>query len=113
MTWHADIENQRFGQRLNIALARRHDDIFECVTQISVDTGTDFNHGMAVETIQPGAMPPMLSLPAEAARALHDALSRHFGGTSDTLQLRKDYDAERARVDRLVDVLSAVATERR
>jgi len=49
-------------------------------------------------------------VPEGAARALLDALSLHFGGTGDTRQLRRDFDAERGRVDKLTDALIAVAT---
>lgn len=47
-------------------------------------------------------LPPTLRMPEDVARALLDALAAHFGGTSDTRQLRKDYDAERTRVDRFI-----------
>lgn len=46
---------------------------------------------------------PSLRLPDDMARALLDALSAHYGGTTDVRTLRKDYDAERSRVDRLLD----------
>lgn len=42
---------------------------------------------------------------------LLDALARHFGGTGDSRQLRKDYDAERGRVDKLIATLTTVATQ--
>ncbi|MEW2383360.1 hypothetical protein AB0873_14895 [Micromonospora sp. NPDC047707] len=45
---------------------------------------------------------PTLRLPEPMARALLDALAKHFGGTSDVLTLRKDYMAERARVDAFI-----------
>lgn len=48
---------------------------------------------------------PYLKIPIVLAAGLLDALSRHFGGSGDTRQLRKDYDAERARVDRLIEHL--------
>lgn len=40
-----------------------------------------------------------LSLTHDMARALYEALAAHFGGHSETATLRKDYEAERARVD--------------
>lgn len=46
-----------------------------------------------------------LTLPEDMARELLDALLRHFGGSAETQTLRKDYDAERRRVDKLIDVL--------
>lgn len=41
-----------------------------------------------------------LRLSDTAARALYEALAAHYGGNLiDATRLRKDYDAERARVD--------------
>jgi hypothetical protein len=45
---------------------------------------------------------PSLRLPDDLGRALLDALSAHYGGTSDTRTLRRDYEHERGRVDRLI-----------
>ena len=45
------------------------------------------------------ATDPTLYMPDEVARPLLDALIKHYFGGEDTRQLRKDYDAERARVD--------------
>jgi hypothetical protein len=50
---------------------------------------------------------PSLRLTEDVARALLDALSAHFGGSSDVQTLRRDYMAERARVDRLIGYLTA------
>lgn len=49
---------------------------------------------------------PSLTLREDQARALLDALLTHFNGGSNTQQLRKDYDAERARVDLLIGKLA-------
>lgn len=47
-----------------------------------------------------------LSLQMDSARALYEALAHHFGGNAtDTRQLRADYDAERKRVDKMIDAL--------
>lgn len=44
-----------------------------------------------------------LHLDEDAARAMYEALADYFGGTGhDTRALRKDYDAERARVDKFI-----------
>lgn len=51
-----------------------------------------------------------LRMPTAAAQVLYDALARHFGGTSNSRQLRADYDAERARVDKLTDAVLTIAT---
>lgn len=49
--------------------------------------------------------PPELHIEESVAKALLEALAEHFGGTADTRTLRRDYDAERARVDRLIGKL--------
>jgi hypothetical protein len=48
---------------------------------------------------------PTLRLPDAVARALLDALTAHFGGAPELQTLRKDYVAERARVDKMIDHL--------
>lgn len=45
---------------------------------------------------------PTLRIPDALGRSLLDALTTHYGGATDLRSLRKDYDAERARVDRLI-----------
>jgi hypothetical protein len=52
---------------------------------------------------------PTLVLEEDEARALLDALTRYYNGAEDTRALRKDYDAERARVDKLTDAVIGVA----
>ena len=58
-----------------------------------------------VQIVQPGAEPEIepLHLGDDEARVLYEALGRYLGGTDDTRALRKDYEAERARVDKLID----------
>lgn len=53
---------------------------------------------------------PTLVLRMEEAFALQDALAELRHGTSELRALRKDYDAERGRVDRLIETLGTVAT---
>lgn len=55
-------------------------------------------------------MKPALEIPRDAAPALLAALAKFLGAVEHPEQLRKDYDAERARVDRLI---GALMTERR
>lgn len=48
-----------------------------------------------------------LSIPEEAARAIYEALADHFGHSGhDTRTLRRDYEAERKRVDNLIGFLT-------
>lgn len=57
------------------------------------------------EVTDPAALdnePQPLRLPENDARALYEALARYFGGAPDMHSLRKDYDAERARVDKFI-----------
>ena len=50
-----------------------------------------------------------LRLPEDDARAIYEALADHFGHSgNDTRALRRDYDAERGRVDRLIAHLVSV-----
>lgn len=62
---------------------------------------------VSVTTVDPMTAPAReswLELPTDVARALYEALADHFGHSGhDTRALRKDYEAERARVDRLID----------
>jgi hypothetical protein len=51
---------------------------------------------------------PTLRLDDDTARALLDALARHYEGAEDTRALRRDYDGERKRVDGLIGHLAAV-----
>lgn len=52
---------------------------------------------------------PTLWLPFDSGRALLEALVQHYQGAEDTRQLRKDYDAERQRVDTLTSALVDIA----
>jgi uncharacterized protein (DUF1501 family) len=63
-----------------------------------------FQDAVMTEVEEPAAESPSLplALPEAAARAIYEALARHFGGAPDMHTLRKDYDAERARVDRFI-----------
>lgn len=48
---------------------------------------------------------PTLRLPEGVARALLNELAAHFGGAPEVQTLRKDYLAERGRVDKMIDHL--------
>jgi hypothetical protein len=85
--------------------------------QIDFFVGQD--HGGGTYTLRQGAdiltrvtpddtepAKPSFCLREDEARALLQSLIRHFDGGEDTRSLRKDYDAERARVDKLIDRLA-------
>lgn len=52
---------------------------------------------------------PTLSLPDDLARALLDALLRHYQGASDMHTVRADLIAERKRSDKMIDALIGIA----
>lgn len=52
---------------------------------------------------------PTFTLPHDTGHVLLDALTLHYQGAEDTRQLRQDYNAERARVDKLTGTLADVA----
>jgi hypothetical protein len=52
---------------------------------------------------------PTLSLGHEEARLIATALIGYFGGVDNERMLRRDYDAERKRVDKLTDAVIEVA----
>lgn len=58
-----------------------------------------------------GAVKPTFTLTDGEARALLEALTRHYHGAEDTRALRRDYDDERKRVDRLTETLSVIARQ--
>lgn len=59
-------------------------------------------------------MAPTLSLGHEEARVIANALVGYFGGVDDQRALRRDYDHERERRDKLEDALiDAVRADRR
>ena len=64
---------------------------------------------MSVDKYDPGtAVTPSFRVSNDFARALLDALLRHYQGASDLHQLRQDYMDERRRVDKLIDHMTKV-----
>jgi hypothetical protein len=96
MTARAGVRADAFGRRVEIAIAPQDGQVYVWPT-------------LAIQTVDLDAVAPengFLPLPVDAARALYEALAQHFGGNaSDTRQLRGDYDAERKRVDKMIDAL--------
>lgn len=72
------------------------------VTSLGNDDGLSGLHFVRVES---GVAPPTIFFPDDIALPLLDALAAHYGGSGDTRALRKDYSAERARVDILIEAL--------
>lgn len=67
-----------------------------------------------IRETDPAAQAPddsILRLQEPLARALYEALAEHFGGSAlNSTTLRKDYDDERARVDKMINTLAVIAS---
>lgn len=104
MSWKSYVLHDDYVRDETVlVVGRQRGDSTEIVTAIG--HGTGFDSGVTTERIDPAAdtSSHTLSMPTDMARALHEALSRHFGGVQDAQTLRKDYEAERQRVDRLIE----------
>lgn len=107
MTIRAHITDDRFGGNLRIWIADYDGDRPRRILR-----HTDHLH-FPWEDLDPDSanveIEPTITLRDDAARALADALVRQFQGTEDTRALRRDYDAERQRVDTQAQVIADVA----
>ena len=104
MTSKAHVEFDHMGFGVRIALMRDYGTTRELI-QWGEQTVTTYvpSEGPAAE---PDADASWLRIREDDARALYDALADHFGHAGhDTRALRKDYDAERARVDKMLAAL--------
>ena len=94
----------REGIHLVIGLRGAEGSPSRVVVGIGPDDESTFG-GPTIKDVPMGEQAPTLFLPDDIARPLLDALAQHYGGTGDTRTLRTDYEAERARVDRLIGVM--------
>lgn len=94
MSSRAHVEYDPFGDTVKIAVVRPHHILIwepVSVRERNVDSNT-------VPTDD-----AWLRIGEDDARAMYEALAHYFGGAGhDTRALRKDYDAERARVDTFI-----------
>jgi hypothetical protein len=105
---------ERFGDVIALSLVRTPESgEYESKPRIlRLGQNDDGSQTFTWETFEPHAsVEPTLRLGMDEALALQGALSELQHGTSELRALRADYIAERGRVDRLIDTLSAVATE--
>ena len=92
----AEYDPQFLGVRIHVSPRRG---------QILSFTERPVTHAAPDGEMLPDAEP--LRLEEDAARAVYEALAEYFGGSGhDTVALRRDYDAERKRVDRFIDHLT-------
>lgn len=96
---------------LDVFVVRKHDGI-RAVLHMAADSPFRFEWtdlgppGLAVPD---SVLEPTFVLPFDSGRALLDALARHYSGAEDTRALRRDYDAERSRVDEQAKVIADIA----
>lgn len=99
MTAHVKIEEDLFGRGVKVSLVKSNPDGSGVAYSISK---TEV-YSTAEQTFEPIYTP--LELPEEMARALYDALRKHFGHAPETSTLRADFEHERQRVDRILEHL--------
>lgn len=80
------------------------------ILRLVPDATGDSVRGEWVEFDEHDTVEPTMHLSAREVFALADAVAEVRSGTSEMRALRADYDAERKRVDRFIDILGAVAT---
>jgi len=100
---HVEFDPPRFGVRLAVQLAVSENES-TCIV---------WPDWPVAKTVRAGEDEPNVWLPLteDVARAIYEALADHFGHSGhDTRALRKDYDAERARVDAFIKHLTGGAT---
>jgi hypothetical protein len=105
---------ERFGDVIALSLVRTPDagDFESKPRVLRIGPVEDGYQRSTWEEFEPhAAVEPTLRLGMHEALALAEALAELQHGTSELRALRADYDAERRRVDRLIDTLSTVATE--
>ena len=91
----------RDGVKIAVRLSRS-EDVREMILwgDVAVTRITEATNSMPSEDA-------FLHLPNDIARAVYEALSRHFGGNVvDAVALRRDYEAERIRVDTFIKHLT-------
>jgi len=89
---HVEFDAARFGVRLAVQLASGENES-TCIV---------WPDWPVAQVVRAGEDEPNVWLPLteDVARAIYEALGDHFGHSGhDTRALRKDYDAERKRVD--------------
>jgi hypothetical protein len=91
---------------IRLAVVRRH----SSGTDVRVWHEIDRTWARVAEHTVPNS-DEWLRLEQDTARAVYEALADHFGhGTNDVRALRRDHDAERARVDKLTDAIITIAS---
>jgi hypothetical protein len=95
------------GMFLEIALIQLADDVPRRILRV-VDGSAGVYRWEDLPDEPTRDLAPTLQLGDSEARALLEALARHYGGADDVRALRRDYDAERKRDDTLTSALTGV-----
>lgn len=110
----ARIREDSFGDGIDIAIIMKPGEYSDGVRRILHIVGIDPDGRLTQrwdEMVPGAAREPTLTLTDDEARALLAALHTHYSGVEDTRTLRRDYDHERGRVDKLADVISTLALQ--
>jgi len=106
MSWRAYVIPEVMADRVRLGLVQNR---YSDGRHVVVGTDNDNPGRLLFEPVADEAAEfdhwRLPAVPVELARELLDALAGHFGGTSNSVQLRRDYDAERGRVDRLIGAI--------
>jgi hypothetical protein len=103
--WEAHLQANPVMRAVEIVLFRPFhggDVLGQFVDRITAELGPELVQRGVDENL---AEPPTLRIPEPIAAALFAALLEHFGGPGADRELRADYQAERARVDKLIEAL--------
>ena len=106
----AYVADDMAGYGVRIAIVSQGDNDTTPREVLRIVGKEDGVHHFHWQLIEPGThVEPTLQLPGDMARAVLDGLSRHFQGTDDARALRRDYEHERGRSDKLTDALIGIA----
>lgn len=103
MTWRAQIKAEPFRQTVDLYLVN---DLGNGDLIVLDAGGGSQTLVRGAEAVEPD-LAATLSVPEHALHPLLAALSRHLGAVEHPEQLRADYVAERARVDRFIAHLTS------
>lgn len=100
--WRTTVRYDPGSDVLRVVVGRQNGQFVEYLKSIDSASGGTIRSCDQHESVQLSEVE--LRITEDVAKSLLEALAEYFGGTGDTRQLRKDYEAERARVDKLIAV---------
>lgn len=103
------LREQYVSETLDVFILRTHEGQRYLMHQNDSMTFTWDELAPPGATIPDTVVEPTFILPFDSGRALLDALTRHYHGADDTRALRRDYDAERKRVDEHARTIADIA----